>query len=248
MNKKLIILTAAAGLVSFTGAFVFAWLTEPASTSINQSASGGTDQIEPAEKQAEPKPLQPEVSAIALRDAVDDTIEQPSIQSGVTEKQLKNLVYEVMEKKRQYENMLQSLQKRENRIQIAQDTLQKDIENLNKLRTELATMVAHFKEQRDKLLKSRVEITQTEKVNLAKMAATYDKMDSASAGKILTNMCSPSLNTEPVDGQSNMNDAVKILHYMNERTKAKLLAELGASEPKLAAALCKRLKQITETN
>jgi len=248
VNKKLIILIAAAGLVSFTGTFVFAWLSKPASTSINQSASGGTNRAEPAERQAEPKQPQPELSAIALRDADDDTIEQPSIQPGVTEKQLKNLVYEVMEKKRQYENMLQSLQKRENRIQIAQDTLQKDIENLNKLRIELATMVAHFKEQRDKLLKSRVEITQAEKVNLAKIAATYDKMDSASASKILTNMCSLSLNTEPVDSQSNMNDAVKILHYMNERTKAKLLAELVASEPKLAAVLCKRLKQITETN
>jgi hypothetical protein len=33
---------------------------------------------------------------------------------------------------------------------------------------------------------------------------------------------------------------------MSERTKAKLLAELATSEPALASALCKRLKQIVE--
>ena len=43
-------------------------------------------------------------------------------------------------------------------------------------------------------------------------------------------------------------DAVKILHYMTERTKAKLLAELATSEPVLAADLCQRLKQIVEGN
>jgi hypothetical protein len=33
---------------------------------------------------------------------------------------------------------------------------------------------------------------------------------------------------------------------MTERTKAKLLAELVTSEPKLAAVLCERLKEIVE--
>jgi len=41
-------------------------------------------------------------------------------------------------------------------------------------------------------------------------------------------------------------DAVKILHYMTERTKAKLLAEMASSEPALAAVLSQRLKQIVE--
>jgi hypothetical protein len=39
---------------------------------------------------------------------------------------------------------------------------------------------------------------------------------------------------------------VKILHYMTERTKAKVLAELVTSEPQLASLLCQRLKQISE--
>jgi len=44
-----------------------------------------------------------------------------------------------------------------------------------------------------------------------------------------------------------MEDAVKILYYMGERTKAKLLSEMVNSEPKLAAVLCEKLKRIVET-
>jgi hypothetical protein len=47
-------------------------------------------------------------------------------------------------------------------------------------------------------------------------------------------------------GGGGFDEAVKILHYMTERTKAKLLAELATSEPKLAAAMSRRLKQIIE--
>ncbi|MHC4571754.1 MAG: hypothetical protein ACYS0C_06730, partial [Planctomycetota bacterium] len=93
-----------------------------------------------------------------------------------------------------------------------------------------------------KLLKSRVEIAKSEKANLLSIAAAYDKMDSASAGKILTNMSQ----MQDGSGSTTFDDAVKILHYMTERTKAKLLAELVTSEPKLAAVLCQRLKQIIE--
>ena len=88
----------------------------------------------------------------------------------------------------------------------------KDIEKLNNLRIELASTVAHLKSEQDKLLKSRVEIAKTEKSNLISLAATYDTMDSASAGKILTNLSQAQNNSS--------DDAVKILHYMGERPKA----------------------------
>ena len=54
---------------------------------------------------------------------------------------------------------------------MAQDTLKKDIENLDNLRVELASTVASLKEERDKLLKSRLEIAQAEKTNLTSIAA-----------------------------------------------------------------------------
>ncbi|RKY05801.1 MAG: hypothetical protein DRP65_12605, partial [Planctomycetota bacterium] len=98
------------------------------------------------------------------------------------------------------------------------------------------------KEQRDKLLKLRVTIEEAEKANLISVAATYDKMDPASASKILATMSKTNRQTPGQD--TGLDEAVKILYYMTERTKAKLLAELVSSEPALAATLCQRLKQV----
>jgi len=238
VSKKLIIMIAAAGLTSFAGAFVFARLTKPSPTS--QHAEPNQPAL--AHQQAELKLPQPEVGTVAIAGASDGTMKKT-----MTEKQLKNLVYEVQEKSKEYNDKLRSLQMREQRLQMAQETLTKDTENLNNLRIELASIVASLKSERDKLTKSRVEIAQAEKVNLVKIAAAYDKMDAASASKILTNMCkSQAQSAGPGRADSNMDDAIKILHYMSERTKANLLAELVTSESQLAAFLCGKLKQITE--
>jgi flagellar motility protein MotE (MotC chaperone) len=150
----------------------------------------------------------------------------------------------------EYKNKLEGLAKEEQRLQMVQDMLKKDIENLNDLRVKLASMVVRLKDERDKLLKSRVEIARAEKENLQSIATAYDKMDSTAAGKILTNMCASDdggSKRRVIGGAgSNMDDAVKILYYMAEKTKAKVLAELVNSEPGLAALLCERLKRVTE--
>ena len=91
---------------------------------------------------------------------------------------------------------------------------------------------------REKLLKTRIEISELEKKNLLSISASYDKMDSVSAGKILANM------TQGQNGS--VNDAVKILYYMGERSKAKLLASLADNEPSLAAYFSQKLKTLTE--
>jgi flagellar motility protein MotE (MotC chaperone) len=247
VNKKMIIVMAAAGLISFAGAFTFAWFTKPSSG--NQSITNGPNQpVQPEYSSEENLPELPNIdtdlSSIRNTSAGNGTVEEV-----ITHKRLKNVVYELQQRIREYDNKLQSLQQREERLQIVQDTLKKDIENLNNLRFELASIVVNIKEQQEKLFRNRVEIDQAEKVNLAKIAATYDKMDALSAGKILTNMCkSQAQNLQAMGIESSLNDAVRILYYMGERSKAKLLAELVASEPELAAILCGKLKQITETN
>jgi len=238
VSKKLILVTAAVGMVSFAGAFVFARLTKKAQVSPprepNQPLVAGQEV-----KLKLPKPTDDLVGALAADDS--------AMKKAMTDKQLKSLVYEVQEKIRQYDRQLASLETRERRLQMTADSLKKDIENLNDLRVKLATTVAGLKEDRDKLVKSRMEIAQAEKANLAKIAATYDKMDSASAGKILSSMCAAQAKGSGAgSGDGNMDDAVKILHYMTERTKAKVLAELVTSEPKLAATLCEKLKQVVE--
>lgn len=222
------------GLMSFAAAFLFAWLTEPPP----EDQSGRPDEPVLADYETELAMPQPEAGAISPVGLADS-----KTRGTMTEKQLKGLIYEVREKILEYDDKLQGLQVREQRLQRAQEILKKDIDELNNLRVELASVVAGLKEQQEILRKSRVEVAEAEKNNLISMAAAYDKMDPASAGKILTNM---SRTQDGRLGGTNLDDAVKILHYMSERTKAKLLAELVGSEPKLAAVFCQRLKQIVE--
>lgn len=238
MSKKLIIITAAAGLVGFAGAFAFAWFTKPApASSPDESGQATLTSVDTL-----PELPQPAVGMTGIVGTASDEMKK-----AMTEKQLKNLVFEVREKVQEYHDKLQALEVQERRLQMSQDTLKKDIENLNNLRVELATIVADIKSERDKLLKSRLEIDQTEKANIVLIAATYDKMDSSSAGEIFKSMCASQTQPDKVDSQSTgFDEAVKILYYMTDRTKAKLLAELTSIEPKLAAFITRRLKQVVE--
>lgn len=238
MSRKFIIITAAAGLVSFAGAFVFSFLRPPS----QQELSSQSSQPAPGDDESQAALSQSQSGAAAASGPVT---------KAMTEQELKNLILDIRGKIQDYNNKLQALGVRERRLQLAQDMLKKDIENLNSLRIELASAVANLKSERDKLIKSRLQIDQTEKSNLVSIAATYDKMEVSGASKILTNMCAAQITgkTQAVKSDSvggSFDDAVKILYYMSERTKAKLLAELASSEPALAAALCKRLKQIVE--
>ncbi len=222
-------MTAAAGLVSFAGAFIFAWLTKPAPAGGREISQESTV----AGQGAELTLGQPEAFAGTVGS---------KMKRAMTEKQLKSLVYDIRAKMQEYGDKLKSLQVREQRLQRAHNLVKNDIEELNNLRIELASTIAKLRSERDKLLKSRVEIAQAEKANLMLIAATYDKMKAEGASKILTNLSKMQIGSR----SDNLDDAVKILHYMGVRTRAKLLAELTTSEPQLAALLCQRLKRIIE--
>jgi len=229
VNKKLIMIASVGGLVSFAVMFILAWLTKP-------SANIPSTEVVRTTLTAEETILklpQPQVTTASAAGTIDSELKKT-----MTEKQLKGLVYEVREKIQEYDSKLEDIKLREQRLRVAGDTLKKDIEQLDNLRIELASTVASLKTERDKLLKSRVDIAKKEKNNLISIAATYDKMESASAGKILTNMSQAQNNSA--------DDAVKILHYMSERTKAKVLASIAETEPATSAYFCKRLKQIVE--
>jgi len=229
VNKKLIIIVSASGLVSFVTMFIVAWLTKPSAEIPSTEAAQTTSATE------EPilKLPQPQVATASTADTIDSNLKK-----AMTEKQLKSLVYEVREKIQEYDSKLESIKLREQRLQIAGDTLKKDIERLDNLRIKLALTIASLKTERDKLLKSRVEIAKIEKNNLIAIAATYDKMASEAAGQILINISQTQ--------DSSADDAIKILYYMSERTKAKVLASIAETEPAISAYFCKRLKQIVE--
>ena len=206
--------------------FAVAWLTAktPAATKAQESVERGES------VQKVPSPL-------SLADNPDEEAER-RMRRAMTEKQLKGLVYEVRERIQEYDEKVAGLRAREQRLDVAQNELKKDIADLNNLRVELAATIASLKEERDKLEKARIEIEKTEQTNFISIAATYDKMDPASASTIITNIAK-------VESGS-PNDAIKILYYMTERTKANLLAELANTEPELAAYFCQRLKQTVE--
>ncbi len=231
------IVAAGVGLVSFAGAFATGWLTRPA------PALGSPAPNRPDANQVKPASLMPPAALPSLSAPADDSAGA----RAMSQQQLNDLIYEVREKIQEYNRKLQDLEREKERLQSAQQTLKKDIETLNTLRVDLAASMASLKSERDTLLKARVEVEQVEKANLLAIAAAYDKMDAAGAGEILTNMAlGQSKNGGTVNPNANINDAVKILHYMQERTKAKVLAEIATTQPALAATLSLKLKQVTE--
>jgi flagellar motility protein MotE (MotC chaperone) len=238
-KSKKVVIMAAVGLVSFAGAFVFAWLTYPSPADHPKGAEhGAVAGAQPGEGKTLPEPGLTETGDLG----------SGPMKKTLTEQQLKNLIQDVRGKMREYDNRLQTLTVSERRLQMAQDMLKEDIANMNNLRVELAAAVVNLKNERDKLLKSRLKIDQAEKVNLVSIAGTYDKMESSSASKILTNMCTAgeAQGGKSSQAHSSYDDAVKILYYMEDRTKAKVLAEMASSKPDLAAALCERLKHVVE--
>jgi len=232
VNKKVILVTAVAGVVSFAGAFLAGWGTTPAPVQGEPATPAPETETQP---DGPPKILSPSLASG----------EDNSGTRSMTEQQLKELIYEVREKIKTYDEKLDNLEKEKSRLFVAQQTLQKDIETLNNLRVDLAAAAANAKSERDLLFKTRVEVEKVERGNLLAIAAAYDKMDAARASEILTNMAMTQT-TNGTTRTSNIDDAVKILYFMQERTKAKVLAELVSLEPKLAAVLCQKLKQVTE--
>lgn len=236
MSKKLLLITAVAGVVSFLGAFGAAWFTRPAAVK-GASDEGQADASAQTRSLAKGPPTALTPTTTPAHDG--------SNTRAMTEEQLKELIFEVREKIQEYHTKNQSLDKEKQRLLVAQQTLQKDIAALNDLRVELAATVANLRNERDMLQKTRVEVEQAEKGNLLAIAAAYDKMDPVRASEILSNMASTQSKSGSVNRGTNIDDAVKILFYMQDRTKAKILAELAGTEPALAALLSQKLKQVT---
>jgi len=237
VNKKVIIIAAGVGLASFVGAFATGWFTRPSAASAASEPNQTTVTQADTSNQL-PAPVLSSTPALPT--------DQATAARSMSEEQLKELILQVRERIQEYDRKLQEVEKEKERLQIAQQTLKKDIEALNNLRVDLAARVADVKNEREQLLKARVEVAAAEKTNLMAIAAAYDKMDPVGASQILTNMATGSSRNGAVTSTNNLDDAVKILFYMQERTKAKVLAEMAAQEPALAAMLCQKLKQVQE--
>ena len=223
MKKMQVIIFAAAGLISFGGVFSITLLMKgPA------PVAADTTQVQDNTQMA---------NATSGLGALDFSPGTDNLSREMSEKQLKGLIYDIREKMKEYRFREKELVVQEERIQTARETLQEDIEQLNSLNARLTAMVGNIKQQQDELNRTTIEISGIEVTNMQKTASMYDTMDATQASKILISMAT----------HNQLNDAVKILYYMTERTAGKLLAEISSAQPELASMFCMQLQRIKES-
>jgi flagellar motility protein MotE (MotC chaperone) len=232
MSKKLIIIIAAAAILSFGGAFGTAWLTRPQSAAAEEP--NAAQHRDATRVQAELGVGQPSAEQ-----------QERARQRAMTEEQLRTLVKEVRDKSQEYQERLDGLQTQEQRIKVAQDALKEDVKALEDLRVEVATAVAALKAQRDELERTRIRIAENDKVSLKTAATTYEKMDPDSAARLLANTCKAKTGAA-ADRTTHIEDAVKILYFMTDKKRGAVLTSMMQTEPDLAGALAMKLKQIVE--
>jgi flagellar motility protein MotE (MotC chaperone) len=188
-----------------------------------------------AAKAAEPNAPEPNATGLKKPAAPD---EMALTQRGISEKQLKLLVQSLRAKISECDKREQELGVREQRVQTAREQLARDINEISSMQVQLANTSAQIKQDKALLEQYQIKIGEDESTNLKKMATVYDKMDSAGAAKILVNMC---MNKQ-------IEDAVKILNYMSERTAAKAMSEIAGTDPKIAGDICMGLKRVKESS
>jgi TolA-binding protein len=175
--------------------------------------------------------------ANALRSAARELAENSAAEAGKStpkEKQLDDLIHEVQAKIVECRQKEEALAEREGRLALTQEMLKRQTKDLDNQLVKLLASQTSLAQEQDKLEKGRIRVAQEEKVNIKHTASIYEKMDSASGGRILVGMC---------EGKQ-IDDAVRILHYMGERGAAKILGEI--TDKALAAQLTEMLKRIRE--
>lgn len=225
MKKIHIICIAGAGLISFLSVFGGGlWLKKknaPAPTAASENPAAAVT----PEGQTGSGSILAELNSATMTEEL-----------GMSETQLKNLIFDIRQKMKEYEIKEKQLEQEKQQVEIARQTLAQDVERLTQLQEKLNFALAAIQDKERALEKSLLEINTLEKTNLQRIAGTYDKMDPAQSGKILSTMAA----------NNQVQDAVKILYYMSERIAGKVLGEIGTSSPEAAAALSLQLKRIKE--
>lgn len=222
MKKLQLLILIATGLVCFASAFGISWHLKKKRAALAQPPAAEATES-PAAAAQKPGPSY-------LLAAPDD--DSP----GLSERQLQNLMEELRARMQDYRAKEKQLAQEEQRIQMAHQTVQEEIDRLNQLRAKLAVLTQDIEQKQQQLQNSIIRIDAIEQANFQRLAATYDKMDTTQAARILAAMAAG----------PQVSDAVKILYYMSERTTAKILGEIGAAQPELASAINLKLKRVEE--
>ena len=227
MNKKILIM-AGLGLISFGGTFgITKMLKGPAPVAATETPETET----PIE--AAPPIIEDKVPELKISENPGEEMAR-----GMTEKQMQGLIFDIREKMKEYKSRERQLTEQEERVRVAREGLQEDITRLNQLQAQLTLVYEKIRKQESSLQARQLDISETEKANMQKLAMTYDKMDAAQAGKVLISMAT----------NQQLPDAVKILYYMSERTSAKVIGEIASTKPEVASALSLELKRVRDTS
>lgn len=226
MKKIHIIIIAASGILSFAGMF------------------GITSFIKKSQSEALGAVVAEQLAASEVED--DFALKPPAepsyggnsggLQKSMLEDQLRNLILVVRETIQDQKSTERDLAAEEKQIQMAHETLLADIDRLSKIHDQMKFTISVLKSREASLDNILLEIETTEKKNLVRIAAAYDKMDVTQSSKVIINMAS----------NQQLDDAVKILYLMSERTAAKLLGEIATSKPELASLLTIELTKVKE--
>lgn len=230
MKKMKIIIMAAVGLVGFAGTFAARFFvmkahmaavvpvatteTEWGTVDYSDGGSYGLD-------------MSPRVTPTA----------SGALTKSMSEKQLKSLIFDMRSEMKEHRKKKKFLKEEEERIQLARETLLQDIDELSRLREELASAISYLKEREGSLERTMVEIDAAQKANMTKIAKRYDAMAPKAASKIMITM----------NKNKQLDDVVFIIYYMNDKKGAKLLAEISKTEAILASVLTTKLKSIKES-
>lgn len=230
MNKSQILILAAAGTVSFMGTFGATWYAKSSQAKSNIPSKFIEDLGSPDGTEQE--------LAVDNQDKFKKTIPNTKgdLVMNMSEKQLKGLIYDVRMKLKEYEQKEGELTRREKQIAMARATLEKDIERLNKLNSQLAVTFSDLKLQEENLKNSMIEVGTVEKNNMQKLALMYDKMDSAQSSIVFIDMIE----------NRQLEMATKIVYYMQDRTAAKVIGEIADSKPQMSSMLTQELKKVKE--
>lgn len=152
---------------------------------------------------------------------------------ALTDTELRTMIRELRLKMEIFRTKEEEQARRKKHIMIAEEDLKKQIQELEKLRLALIPIVQDIRKEQQDMEATRTRFTAEEEKNLKSDAGTYDVMSVESAAKIFAVWCAGT--------QEQEDHAVKILYYMQARSRAKLLA---AMDPKIAAPLSERLKTI----
>ena len=231
MSKKLLfIIIPTAGVLSFGLMFGVAWLTRPS--------------VPPEEVDSETQQvMQEQQQQMGLGQPQMPVAEAPQPKSQkrmMSEKMLEELVRTAKDKIEQYDLKLAGLAQEEQRIKMAQETLTREIGDLETLRVEVAEAIANLKTERDRLEQTRINIDQDESENLQKVAKAYAAMK-GKASPLLVDLCQ---DLESPDGREKYKTAVKILYNIDDKTQAKIFAEMAKEHSDIAGLLTMELKRV----